>query len=98
MDKIKIVGGNVLNGKINISGAKNAALPLVCASLLTADEVTLTLANNQFSIKNGGVTRAKLATAVTDELDSKLEASDIDVQFNDTTGILTISVGETAGE
>ena len=27
--------------KLNISGAKNAALPLVCASLLTADEVTL---------------------------------------------------------
>ena len=64
----------------------------------TADESTLTLANNQFSIKNGGVTRAKLATAVTDELDSKLEASDIDVSFNDTTGILTISVGESAGE
>lgn len=60
----------------------------------TADEVTLTLANNQFSIKNGGVTRAKLATAVTDELDSKLEAEDIDVSFNTTTGVLTISVGE----
>ena len=41
MDKIKIIGGNVLNGKIYISGAKNAALPLVCASLLTKDAVTL---------------------------------------------------------
>ena len=41
MDKIKIIGGNVLNGKINISGAKNAALPLVCASLLTDKEVVL---------------------------------------------------------
>jgi len=41
MDKIKIIGGNVLNGKIFISGAKNAALPLVCASLLTADKVKL---------------------------------------------------------
>ena len=41
MDKIKIVGGNVLEGKINISGAKNAALPLVCASLLTSDELVL---------------------------------------------------------
>lgn len=41
MDKIKIVGGNVLNGKIYISGAKNAALPLICASLLTDEEVTL---------------------------------------------------------
>ncbi len=41
MDKIKIVGGNVLNGKIYISGAKNAALPLICASLLTDENVTL---------------------------------------------------------
>lgn len=41
MDKIKIIGGNVLNGKIYISGAKNAALPLVCASLLTKDVVVL---------------------------------------------------------
>ena len=41
MDKIKIIGGNTLNGKIYISGAKNAALPLVCASLLTKDAVTL---------------------------------------------------------
>ncbi|MCX7899450.1 MAG: UDP-N-acetylglucosamine 1-carboxyvinyltransferase [Methylocystis sp.] len=43
MDKIKIVGGQALNGVIPISGAKNAALPLMIASLLTRD--TLTLAN-----------------------------------------------------
>ena len=42
MDKLRIVGGNKLNGKIYISGAKNAALPLMCASLLTDDEVVLT--------------------------------------------------------
>ena len=42
MDKIKITGGNRLEGKIFISGAKNAALPLICASLLTKDTVTLT--------------------------------------------------------
>lgn len=41
MDKIKIIGGKVLEGKIYISGAKNAALPLVCASLLTKDKVIL---------------------------------------------------------
>lgn len=43
MDRIKIVGGNRLNGAIPISGAKNAALPLMIASLLT--EETLTLEN-----------------------------------------------------
>ncbi len=42
MDKIKIIGGKKLKGKIYISGAKNAALPLICASLLTDETVTLT--------------------------------------------------------
>lgn len=42
MDKIKIKGGKALEGKIYISGAKNAALPLICASLLTDETVTLT--------------------------------------------------------
>lgn len=42
MDKIKIHGGKVLEGEIFISGAKNAALPLICASLLTDETVTLT--------------------------------------------------------
>jgi UDP-N-acetylglucosamine 1-carboxyvinyltransferase len=43
MDRIQIRGGATLNGAIPISGAKNAALPLMIASLLT--EQTLTLEN-----------------------------------------------------
>jgi UDP-N-acetylglucosamine 1-carboxyvinyltransferase len=43
MDRIRIRGGNQLNGEIAISGAKNAALPLMIASLLT--EETLKLRN-----------------------------------------------------
>ncbi len=43
MDRMRIRGGRPLTGEITISGAKNAALPLLAASLLT-DE-TLTLAN-----------------------------------------------------
>ncbi len=41
MDRIRIVGGNPLNGTIPISGAKNAALPLMTASLLTAETLVL---------------------------------------------------------
>ena len=41
MDRIRITGGNQLNGTIPISGAKNAALPLMIASLLTSDTLTL---------------------------------------------------------
>ncbi len=41
MDRIRIVGGNTLTGTIPISGAKNAALPLMIASLLTDETLTL---------------------------------------------------------
>ena len=41
MDSIRIVGGHRLNGKIKINGAKNAALPLMVASLLTKDDLVL---------------------------------------------------------
>jgi UDP-N-acetylglucosamine 1-carboxyvinyltransferase len=43
MDKLLIRGGHRLAGEIEIAGAKNAALPILCAGLLTAD--TLALAN-----------------------------------------------------
>jgi UDP-N-acetylglucosamine 1-carboxyvinyltransferase len=42
MDKLQIVGGKRLNGEIPVSGAKNAALPILCAGLLTAGDVELT--------------------------------------------------------
>ncbi len=41
MDRIRIVGGKRLNGAIPISGAKNATLPLMIASLLTEDTLIL---------------------------------------------------------
>ena len=41
MDRISIVGGRPLTGTIPISGAKNATLPLMIASLLTGDRLTL---------------------------------------------------------
>ncbi len=42
MDKLRIVGNGPLNGEITISGAKNAALPLMCAALLTKETLHLT--------------------------------------------------------
>ena len=41
MDRIRIIGGQTLTGTIPISGAKNAALPLMIASLLTRETLTL---------------------------------------------------------
>ena len=42
MDKLLIEGGKVLSGEVTMSGAKNAALPILCASLLTAEPVQFT--------------------------------------------------------
>ena len=41
MDRIRLVGGNELRGEISISGAKNAALPLMIAALLTDEPLVL---------------------------------------------------------
>jgi UDP-N-acetylglucosamine 1-carboxyvinyltransferase len=42
MQKLAIVGGVPLKGEVRVSGAKNAALPIMCAGLLTADTLHLT--------------------------------------------------------
>ena len=41
MDQISVIGGNKLEGQIYISGSKNAALPIMAATLLTKDTVVL---------------------------------------------------------
>ena len=42
MEQYVIKGGNPLNGEVDISGAKNAALALLAASVMTEDTVTIT--------------------------------------------------------
>ena len=42
MDKLKITGGRPLEGEVRVSGAKNAALPIMCAALLTSKPLALT--------------------------------------------------------
>ena len=42
MDKLRIRGGVPLSGEIRVSGAKNAALPIMCAALLSAEPLSLT--------------------------------------------------------
>ena len=70
MDKLLIRGGRSLSGAIDISGAKNAALPELCAALLTADTVTLENVpglqdvNTMLTlIRNMGVTAERSSTA-----------------------------------
>ena len=42
MDKLVIEGGRPLTGEVRVSGAKNAALPILCAALLSAEPLVLT--------------------------------------------------------
>ena len=41
MDKIEIIGGLPLKGRIKISGAKNSALPIMAACLLTKKKISI---------------------------------------------------------
>ncbi|AFZ83380.1 UDP-N-acetylglucosamine 1-carboxyvinyltransferase [Candidatus Kinetoplastibacterium blastocrithidii TCC012E] len=41
MEELQIIGGSQLEGDVNISGAKNAALPILCAGLLTSETISL---------------------------------------------------------
>ena len=41
MDKLRITGGAQLEGEIRVSGAKNAALPIMCAALLSERPLAL---------------------------------------------------------
>ena len=41
MEKFRIKGGNKLEGVVTLSGAKNSALKVICASVLTSEKVRL---------------------------------------------------------
>ncbi|ENO89234.1 UDP-N-acetylglucosamine 1-carboxyvinyltransferase [Thauera linaloolentis] len=79
MDKLLIEGGSRLSGEVAVSGAKNAALPILCAALLTAEPVTFT---NVPQLKDIGTLLALLAqmgVKVAREGDSvTLDASGLD--------------------
>ncbi|HMM80361.1 MAG TPA: UDP-N-acetylglucosamine 1-carboxyvinyltransferase [Pyrinomonadaceae bacterium] len=81
MDKFLIRGGAPLRGKIEISGAKNSALPCLAATLLTAETVTL---HNVPYVKDLITQRRLLedlgATVLTPELRThKVNAANVDI-------------------
>ncbi|MFM8758976.1 MAG: UDP-N-acetylglucosamine 1-carboxyvinyltransferase, partial [Methylophilaceae bacterium] len=58
MDKLLIQGGATLRGEVKISGAKNAALPILCAALLAPDTLQL---SNVPQLKDIATTKQLLA-------------------------------------
>jgi UDP-N-acetylglucosamine 1-carboxyvinyltransferase len=73
MDKIALRGGNRLSGTVHISGAKNSALKLMCATLLTAEPVTLSNIPDLTDVRTLSNLLADLGTKIT--LDGDASAS-----------------------
>ncbi len=79
MDKLLIDGGVTLSGKISISGAKNAALPILAGTLLATKPVTI---NNVPHLKDVTTTIALLQTmgvqiTISDHMQLEVDASDV---------------------
>jgi UDP-N-acetylglucosamine 1-carboxyvinyltransferase len=78
LDKLIIQGGNQLNGEVTISGAKNAALPILCASLLSETPLHLgsiaALKDIDTTIKLLGMMGVKITR---NESEVTLDASDV---------------------
>jgi UDP-N-acetylglucosamine 1-carboxyvinyltransferase len=69
MDKLKITGGTALKGEVTISGAKNAALPILAAALLTEGRVEL----SNVPLLNDVKTMRKLLTQMGVSVDAQGE-------------------------
>lgn len=72
MDKLAIQGGTVLSGEVTISGAKNAALPILCAALLSAEPLELTNVPNLNDISTLLRLLGQMGVTVTREGDNGL--------------------------
>ncbi|QHE87981.1 UDP-N-acetylglucosamine 1-carboxyvinyltransferase [Hydrogenophaga sp. BPS33] len=79
MDKLRINGGRTLRGEVTISGAKNAALPELCAALLTHEPVTL----NNLPRLQDVVTMRKLLDNMGVKTDTRPDRSGITLQAAD---------------
>lgn len=79
MSSIKIQGGNILSGKLELSGNKNAVLPMIAASLLTDEEIILHNVPDILDVSNMLKIAEHLGVEITrSEKSIKLKASKID--------------------
>lgn len=82
MDKFLIRGGNVLNGEVRISGAKNAVLPLLAATILTDEPMTITNVPNLKDVNTLIKLIAGLGVTISYQGDTvKVDSSTLSNQF-----------------
>ncbi len=79
MDKLLITGGRPLEGEVRVSGAKNAALPIMCAALLSAKPLVLTNVPRLADVSTAAKLLAQMGVAVERSDDGRmtLQASQI---------------------
>ena len=80
MEKLKVTGGCRLSGEVKASGAKNATLPIIAASLLTADDLVLNNVPHLSDIRTMGRLLSGLGVKVERQDDSetvRLNAKDL---------------------
>jgi UDP-N-acetylglucosamine 1-carboxyvinyltransferase len=79
VDKLRIAGGRPLEGTARVSGAKNAALPILCASLLTAQPLRLSNVPRLMDVSTMGKLLGRMGVAVAREGSGEmvLQARDI---------------------
>src|SRR5688572_23061313 len=79
MEKLAIDGGVALNGEVAISGAKNAALPILCAGLLTAEPLIIGNVPHLRDVTTmlSLLGRMGVAISVDDKIGVELRAGDI---------------------
>ena len=75
MQKLIIVGGKKLNGSINISGSKNATLPILAASILSQNKVTITKLGRKILNKKFTIDEAFVETLLKYQLPTSKEDS-----------------------
>ena len=82
MDKIRIIGGNRLNGKVSISGSKNSSLPIMISSILTDDVLQI------HNVPN--LTDIKTLTFILEELGASI--NQIRAKDSDLSGAISINM------
>lgn len=75
MDRLIITGGRSLTGEVEISGAKNAALPIMAASLLASDNVTLSNVPELKDVKTMMLLLSQLGAQVNLDKDKNLQVN-----------------------
>ncbi|MDH4093428.1 MAG: UDP-N-acetylglucosamine 1-carboxyvinyltransferase [Betaproteobacteria bacterium] len=73
MDKLRITGGRPLEGEVRVSGAKNAALPIMCAALLTDQALALDNVPRLMDVRTMAKLLAQMGVRIGAQEDGRLE-------------------------